>query len=286
MIAPLPTDSDIATLIDQALMEDLGPDPQTGDITGQACINAEQRFQAHMRARQDMVVCGMDMAAAIFLRLDPNCTIKTLVQDGQTIGPGMDLMHISGRARGLLAAERTALNLVQHLSGIATLTATYVAKLANSRTRLLDTRKTLPGMRRLAKYACRCGGAVNHRMGLYDAVMIKDNHIAIAGSVTQAVERAQAAGHKHIQVECDTLAQVDEAIRAGADQLLLDNMSPNLLNEAMARINKRVIAEASGGITLDTIAEVAETGVDFISVGALTLSAPAVDIGLDFAHFS
>lgn len=190
---------------------------------------------------------------------------------------------IEGKARALLSAERTALNIVQHLSGIATLTRRYVDKLDGTNARLLDTRKTIPGLRKLGKYATAMGGAKNHRMGLFDAVMIKDNHIAVAGSVQVAIAGAKGAGRNDIQVECDTLEQVREAVDAGANSLLLDNMPPSMLREALKIVDGRVPCEASGGVNLDTIRAIAETGVDYISVGRLTQSAAAVDIGLDFS---
>ena len=275
--APGPRDADISALIDQALAEDVGD----GDITAAACVDPDQAFHARIVARQSLVVCGMEIAVAVFHRLDGAIEIAPHARDGQRLAPGEALMQVQGAARPILTAERTALNFLQHLSGIATLTAAYTEQLKGSQTRLLDTRKTIPGLRRLAKYACACGGAVNHRMGLFDAVMIKDNHIALAGSVEAAVRRAKDAGHDRIQVECDTLDQVQEAITAGADRLLLDNMSPRDLRHAVAIVQGRAVTEASGGVNLDNLRDVAESRVDYVSVGAITHSAPAADIGLD-----
>ena len=275
-------DDDIARWLD----EDIG----TGDITAGSVIPADTRLDAVLRARHGLVAAGLPLAARIFRRLDPGCRLEQPVSDGAWVDDGTVLMRVDGRARALLSAERTALNIVQHLSGIATLTRAYVTAVSGTGAVVLDTRKTIPGLRHLAKYATALGGANNHRMGLFDAVMIKDNHIAVAGSVTAAVAAAQAAGHTAIQVECDTPDQVEEALRAGTSSLLLDNMSVATLHKALSSVDhhrratgKRIPAEASGGVTLDSIRAIAETGVDFISVGRLTQSAPAADIGLDFA---
>ena len=269
---------DIKTLIDAAFAEDIGP----GDVTANSVIPASATLSASMNAREDMVVSGLPLLAPIFHRLSENITIEQIVMDGDLISSGTQIARIDGPARALLSAERTALNLLQHLSGIATLTRQYVDAIAGTKAVLLDTRKTIPGLRKLAKYAAACGGAQNHRMGLYDAVMIKDNHLAVAGSVSTAVQAAKAAGQTQIQVECDTLSQVRDALVAGATSLLLDNMSLQDLREAVAMVDGRIPCEASGGVTLETIRDIAETGVDFISVGRLTQSAPAIDIGLDY----
>ena len=218
-----------------------------------------------------------------FPELDPEVEIEILVGEGESIAAGADLMRMKGNARALLTAERSALNTVQHLSGIATMTRTYVDKIAGTGATLLDTRKTIPGLRVLEKYATRMGGATNHRMGLWDAAMIKDNHIAVAGSVGEAVRRAVDAGVESIIVEVDRVDQIEPALTAGATHLLLDNMDPPTLRGAVTLIGGRVPTEASGGVRLDTIRAIAETGVDYISVGRLTQSAPAADVGLDFA---
>ncbi len=274
----LPPDAaDIRRVITAALAEDVGP----GDVTSQTVIPAELRFRGVMAAREPMVVCGLDIASDVFRIVVPEAEWSARVTDGDHIGPGTILAEVSGPARGLLTAERVALNLLQHLSGIATLTRSYVEKLAGTGCVLLDTRKTIPGLRQLAKYATRVGGARNHRMGLYDAILIKDNHIAVCGSVAEAVTRAKAAGVP-IEVECDTLDQVAEAVDSRADIILLDNMSPDTLRQAVALVAGRAKLEASGGVTLETIRAIAETGVDFVSVGRITQSARAVDIGLDW----
>lgn len=229
-----------------------------------------------------MTIAGLPFAAEVFARLAPDAKVEVLAYDGQIVTGGAVLMRLAGPARQLLTAERTALNLLQHLSGIATLTRAYVERIAGTGAVLLDTRKTVPGLRRLAKYATRMGGATNHRMRLDDAVLIKDNHIAVAGGVAEAVRRARAANLAPIEVECDTLEQVAEALKAGAEKLLLDNMDAATLEQAVALVAGRAKTEASGGVNLDTIRVLAETGVNYISVGRITQSAPAVDIGLDW----
>lgn len=270
----------IDALVSRALAEDLAA---AGDVTSDSVIPADARLSADMVAREPMTVAGLPAAEAAFKRLDPACTLDLGARDGDSVQAGHRLMSISGTARGLLTAERTALNIVQHLSGIATLTRRYVTAIRGTGATLLDTRKTHAGLRLAEKYATRMGGAANHRIGLYDAVMIKDNHIAIVGDIETAVTRARDAGHTDIEVECDTLDQVRQALSAGATRLLLDNMGPSMLREALAVIKGQVPVEASGGVTLDTIRAIAETGVDYISVGRLTQSAPAIDIGLDFS---
>lgn len=272
---------DLAAFVAATLAEDLGPDGH--DVTSEAVIPSNARFDGVMDSRDAIVVAGLPIAAAFFHKLDPDASIELLVADGDRVTPGTDLMRVSGNARALLTAERSALNTVQHLSGIATLTRTYVDAIAGTGAVLLDTRKTLPGLRVIEKYATRMGGATNHRMGLWDAAMIKDNHVAVAGSVEAAVARAVAANIPRIIVEVDRVDQIEPAIGASATHLLLDNMPPAILREAVARVAGRAATEASGGVRLDTIRAIAETGVDFISVGRLTQSAPAADIGLDLA---
>lgn len=275
-IAP-PDAAEVRRVIAAALAEDVGP----GDVTSQTVIPADLRFRGVMAAREEMVVCGLEISSEAFRSVVPDAEWSARVTDGDRIGPGTILAEVTGPARGLLTAERVALNLLQHLSGIATLTRTYVDRLAGTRCILLDTRKTIPGLRNLAKYATRVGGARNHRMGLYDAILIKDNHIAVCGSVAEAVKRAKTAGVP-VEVECDTLDQVREAVDSSADIILLDNMPPDILRQAVALVGGRARLEASGGVTLETIRAIAETGVDYVSVGRITQSARAVDIGLDW----
>ena len=275
----IPDPADIKAAVDVALAEDIG----TGDFTTKAVIPADTRLNLIMATRQDIVVAGLPVALEVFRRLDPDAVITVETNDGAKIPAATVIARIEGQAEALLAAERTALNFMQTLSGIATLTRTYVDKIEGTGAVLLDTRKTLPGLRALSKYATVMGGATNHRMRLDDGVLIKDNHIAVAGSVGEATRRAKAAGLKNIEVECDTLDQVAEAIEAGADSLLLDNMGPDMMVQAVDICAGWVMLEASGGVNLATIRAIAETGVDRISVGALTQAAPAVDIGLDLA---
>lgn len=277
---------DLAKFIRETLAEDLGEGLPGGgrDVTSESVIPAGARFSGVMDSRDAITVAGLPLAEAIFRHLDPDCVIEPLVADGDQVPSGTDLMRIEGAARALLTAERSALNIVQHLSGIATLTRAYVdAMRAGSATcTLLDTRKTIPGLRFLEKYATRQGGAQNHRMGLWDAAMIKDNHVAVAGSVGEAVRRAREAGVTKIICEVDRLDQIEPALAAGAHHLLLDNMEPETLAQAVQIVAGRVPTEASGGVNLQTIAAKAASGVDYISVGRLTQSAPAADIGLDF----
>ena len=271
---------DCAAFVSATLAEDLGAG---GDITSAAVIPADARFSGLMASRDPIVVVGLDLAAAFFARLDSDADIELLVEDGVAVPAGTALLRLEGKARALLTAERSALNTMQHLSGIATLTRSYAEAIAGTGAILLDTRKTIPGLRRLEKYATRMGGAQNHRMGLWDAAMIKDNHVAVAGGIGPAVGRAVEAGIARIIVEVDRLDQIEPALAAGATWLLLDNMGPPMLREAVAQVAGRVPTEASGGVRLDTIRSIAETGVTYISVGRLTQSAPASDIGLDFA---
>jgi len=271
---------DLDAFVRSTLAEDLG---EGGDVTSQAVIPAGARFGGVMDSREPIVAAGLPVAEAFFRALDPDIAIDRLAEDGSPVAAGGDLLRLAGDARALLAAERSALNIVQHLSGIATLTRRYVDAIAGTAAILLDTRKTIPGLRILEKYATRMGGATNHRMRLDDAAMIKDNHVAVAGSVEEAVRRAVAAGIGRIIVEVDRLAQVEPAIAAGATHLLLDNMDVAMLREAVVLVAGRVPTEASGGITLETIREKAATGVTYVSVGRITQSAPAADIGLDFS---
>jgi nicotinate-nucleotide pyrophosphorylase (carboxylating) len=271
---------DIAAFVRSTLAEDMG---EGGDITSAAVIPAEARFDGVMDSRDAIVVAGLPLAEAFFRALDPEVEIEMLVEEGARVSKGADLMRLKGKARAMLTAERSALNTVQHLSGVATLTRAYVDAIAGTGAILLDTRKTIPGLRVLEKYATRMGGATNHRMGLWDAAMIKDNHVAVAGGVGEAVRRAVAAGIGRIIVEVDHVDQIEPALAAGATHLLLDNMTPATLRGAVTLVGGRVPTEASGGVRLDTIRAIAETGVTYISVGRLTQSAPAADIGLDFS---
>ena len=273
-------DFDVAAFVAATLAEDLGTG---GDITSAAVIPADARFSGVMDSRDAVTVAGLPLAEAFFRALDPDVTIERLVEDGTRVARGADLLRLRGKARALLSAERSALNTVQHLSGIATLTRAYVDAIAGTGAVLLDTRKTIPGLRVLEKYATRMGGATNHRMGLWDAAMIKDNHVAVAGGVDEAVRRAVAAGIERIIVEIDRIDQIEPALAAGATYLLLDNMNAATLRGAVTLVGGRVPTEASGGVRLDTIRAIAETGVTYISVGRLTQSAPAADVGLDFA---
>ena len=276
----VPGGFDIDAFVAATLAEDLGT---IGDITSAAVIPAEARFSGVMDSRDPIVVAGLDLAEAFFRALDPQVRIERLVRDGDAVAAGTDLMRLEGAGRAMLTAERSALNTVQHLSGIATMTRTYVDAIAGTGAILLDTRKTIPGLRVLEKYATRMGGAQNHRMGLWDAAMIKDNHVAVAGGVAEAVRRAKAAGIAQIIVEVDRIDQIEPALSAGATRLLLDNMAPATLRAAVTLVAGRVPTEASGGVNLATIRAIAETGVTYVSVGRLTQSAPAADIGLDFA---
>jgi len=267
-----------------ALAEDIGP----GDVTSLACIRPEAMATARMNAREPLVLAGIGFAEAAFRELAPNARILRLAADGHRLEPGQAVLEVSGPARALLSAERVALNFVQRLSGVATATAAFVDAVAGTAARVLDTRKTTPGWRNFEKYAVACGGGTNHRFGLHDLVLIKDNHLAaLAGeppdAVTAAVRRARAQfPGLRVEVEADTPAQAERAAAAGADIVLLDNMDPATLRESLRLVAGRSRTEASGGISLATIRAAAETGVDFISVGAITHSARAVDLGLDF----
>jgi nicotinate-nucleotide pyrophosphorylase (carboxylating) len=277
----LPDDFELAEFVQRVLGEDLGTG---GDVTSNATIAEDTRFTAEMNARQAIVVAGIEVAAAFFRTLDAEVVIEVITPDGERVDAGATLMRLTGNARAILAAERSAINTLQHLSGIATLTRRYADAIEGTGAVLLDTRKTLPGLRALDKYAARVGGAQNHRMRLDDGVLIKDNHVAVCGGVAEAVRRAKAANTGlQVQVEVDCIDQIEPALAAGADRLLLDNMDPAQLREAVGVVAGRVPLEASGGVTLETIRFLAETGVDFISVGRITQSAPAVDIGLDYS---
>jgi nicotinate-nucleotide pyrophosphorylase (carboxylating) len=270
---------DLPAFVAATLAEDLG---DHGDITSLAVVPGDARFEGVMRTREDVVAAGLPVAAAFFRALDPAVEIDCTAADGDRVPAGTVLMRLSGNARDLLTAERSALNTLQHLTGIATLTRRYVDAIAGTGAVLLDTRKTIPGLRVLEKYATRMGGAQNHRMRLDDAAMIKDNHVAVAGGIEEAVRRAAEAGIGRIIVEVDRIDQIEPALAAGATHLLLDNMDAETLREAVALVAGRVPTEASGGVTLETIRAKAETGVTYVSVGRITQSAPAADIGLDF----
>ena len=277
----LPSPEALHALIETWLAEDIG----RGDLTTEIMIPASASAEFALNARHDMVVCGIGLAAEIFRHHVPGCTVEISRPDGARIRKGETIARVSGPARGLLTAERTAINLLQFLTGIATLTAAYADRVRGTGATLVDTRKTLPGFRALSKYATSIGGARNHRLALDDGVIIKDNHIAVHGSIANAVARARASTPSltKIEVECDTLDQVREAVRAGADVIMLDNMDVATMKRAVALVDGRAETEASGGITLETVRAKAQTGVDYISVGRITHSAPAADIGLDVA---
>ncbi len=281
MIAPLP-DLLIEPVVRAALVEDLG---RAGDVTAAACLPAGVTLEAVFAARAPGRVAGLDCARLALALLDPTARFEVVTADGSDVEKGSVLARVKGDARAILSSERVALNLLGRLCGVATLTRTYVRAVAGTGARIVCTRKTTPGLRALEKYAVRCGGAVNHRYGLDDAILIKDNHIAACGGVAAALERARAAaGHlMKIEVEVDTLAQLDEALPFRPDVIMLDNFSLADLGAAVARVAGAVTLEASGGVNLDTVRAIAETGVDAISVGALTHSAPVLDIGLDAA---
>lgn len=268
-------------LIDLWLTEDIG----SCDLTVQVMIEPQEQGSFFMNAREPMIVAGIEVAAAVFQRYEPACAVEVRAKDGDKVEKGAILLHVKGPAQGILTAERTALNIIQRLSGIATETARYVALTAGTNARLIDTRKTTPGLRMLEKHAVTCGGGLNHRLGLDNGVMIKDNHIAVCGGIAPAVSRARQKLPvlTKIEVECDRLEQVWEALAAGADVIMLDNMPLDQMREAVRLVDGRVPLEASGGIRLETLRGVAETGVNYISTSRITQSAPAVDIGLDEA---
>ncbi len=279
MIDPLPRHL-VAELVSRTLAEDLGI---AGDLTSDAIFDTDHRAEAWIVARQAGTIAGSDVALAVFTAVDPTLTPEPQVADGDQVPAGTLLARVAGPTRALLTAERSALNLLGHASGIATATRAVVAAVEGSGTRIVDTRKTTPGLRALEKYAVRCGGGHNHRFGLYDAVMLKDNHVAAAGGIGPAVAAVRArVGHTvHVEVEVDRLDQIAEALDAGADTILLDNLTDDALREAVGMIAGRARTEASGGIAPERAAAVAATGVDVISLGWLTHSAPRLDVALD-----
>jgi nicotinate-nucleotide pyrophosphorylase (carboxylating) len=271
----------IARAVEAALAEDLG---LAGDVTTDACIPAETRANAVISTRKPGVIAGLAVAKAAFRHLDPDVTFTVEIPDGSVAKPKAVIARIEGRARALLTAERVALNFMGRMSGIATLTRAYADAIAGTKAHIIDTRKTTPGLRAFEKYAVRAGGGMNHRVGLFDAVLIKDNHIVAAGGVASAIDAARArVGHMvKIEVEVDTLEQLREVMKHKVDAVLLDNMGPATLTEAVGIVGGRILTEASGGVTLETVRAIAQTGVDLISSGALTHSAPVLDLGLDF----
>ena len=272
---------DVSEIVRYALAEDIG----TGDITTLLTVDSETQGRAVMISKTNGIVAGIPVVERVFLQVDPGLRFEALVEEGEMIEKGQHLCIVEGCAQSLLTAERVALNFLQRLSGIATKTAEFVALVVGTKARIVDTRKTTPGLRELEKYAVRVGGGRNHRFGLYDAVMIKDNHIQATGGIAQAMERllSQVSHTLSITIECDTLEQVQEAIDAGADILLLDNMSLEMLQEAVELVDGQAMTEASGGVNEVTVSAIAQTGVDIISIGALTHSAPALDISLDLS---
>lgn len=272
----------VTTAVNQALAEDLG---LAGDITTEATVPAHAHASAALVARRAGVVAGLEVAEAAFRRLDSNAQFHAEVHDGAMVGANTVIASVSGNARALLTAERVALNFLGRMSGIASLTRAYVERIAGTKAQIVDTRKTTPGLRAFEKYAVRCGGGGNHRVGLFDAILIKDNHVIASGGLAQAIEAARCrVGHMvKIEVEVDTIEQLREALRHKIDAVLLDNMTVVELREAVELVSGRLIVEASGGINLETVRAVAETGVDLISVGALTHSAPVLDLALDFS---
>jgi nicotinate-nucleotide pyrophosphorylase (carboxylating) len=270
----------IKEAVRRALIEDLG---RAGDITSAATISPDARATAIIAARQPGMLAGLALAAAAFRQIEPAIVLRSLLADGEKVEPGTMVAEVAGLARAILAAERVALNFLCHLSGVATMTRRFADAIAHTPAKITCTRKTIPGLRAFQKYAVRCGGGSNHRFGLDDAILIKDNHIAVAGGIGEALRRARDfAGHLvKIEIEVDTLDQLREALGAGADAVLLDNMPPARLREAVSITAGRAVLEASGGITLDSVAAVAESGVDYISSGAITHSAATLDLGLD-----
>ncbi len=280
------TSENVRHAVQAALAEDIG----SGDATTQATIPAESTARAVMVAREPLFVCGLALAEAVFRELAPEMKLQRLLDDGKRADKGTVLLRAQGSTRALLTAERVALNFVQRLSGIATLTAQFVEAIRDTRAKILDTRKTTPGLRHFEKYAVACGGGANHRTGLYDQILIKDNHLvalkdALPNAVAAAILKAREQfPHLEVEVEVDTLEQATQALEAGADIILLDNMAPALLRQAVALIGGKARTEASGGVTLQNVSAIAKTGVDYISIGALTHSARSVDIALDFEH--
>ena len=275
----LPPKDELHLMIEEWVAEDVG----LQDLTTNVMIPSEAKADFVMNTREDIVIAGIEVAAEVFRHIVPDAKVKTLIKDGTLAKKGTPLMRITGPGRGLLTAERTSLNILQFMCGIATLVREYVSQIEHTAAQLIDTRKTIPGLRMLSKYSACVGGCRPHRLGLHDGVMIKDNHIAVHGSITRAVAQARALtpALTKVEVECDTLKQVEEAAKAGADVIMFDNMSAAMMKKGIGIIAGRARTEASGGIRMDTIKEKAESGVDFISVGRMTQSAPAVDIGLD-----
>ncbi len=276
MIAQL---SDLRDIVKRALIEDHA----RADITTRLLLPKATQAKAVIQAKQEGIIAGLPVAMAVFKQIDPKLRFKPIVRDGDRIKPGMIVAHLRGDGRSILKGERVALNFLQHLSGIATLTAQFVEAVKGTKAKILDTRKTTPGLRSLEKYAVRMGGGQNHRMNLSDGLLIKDNHIALAGNLMKAVQSAkrQTPRGLKVEVEATNLKEVEEAVSAKADIILLDNMTISLLKEAVMRIKGRALTEASGGINLKNVREIASTGVDLISIGALTHSAPALDFSLE-----
>lgn len=280
MTTPRVPETVVRDVVARALAEDVGP----GDVTTAATVGPEAQCRAEIVAKADGVIAGLEVARAVFEAVDPEVVFEAVVSDGTRVSAGMAVARVAGNTRGVLTAERTALNFLQRMSGIATLTAQYVEAVKGTKARILDTRKTAPGLRLLDKYAVRAGGGENHRTGLFDGVLIKDNHLRAAGGVGEAVRRAKAAHHLlEVEVEVQTIEEVDEAIAAGAEVILLDNMDLAEIRAAVARVAGRCLIEVSGGVNLETVRPLAETGVDYISVGKLTHSAPALDLSLEIA---
>ena len=269
--------------IDLAFAEDLG---RAGDITTASVIASDARTAAHIVARKPGVIAGLEVARAAFVTADKDIIFKSHIEDGEAVKTGTLIAEVSGPARGILIAERPALNFLGHLSGIATLTRQFVDAIKGTSAHICCTRKTTPGLRAMEKFAVRAGGGMNHRFGLDDAVLIKDNHVAVAGGIKQALQAAKSSiGHMvKIEIEVDTLDQLEEVMKEGVDVVMLDNMAPDILRKALDIINGRAVSEASGGVNLDTVRAIADTGVNMISVGAITHSAPTLDLGLDFAE--
>ncbi|TDI91955.1 MAG: carboxylating nicotinate-nucleotide diphosphorylase [Candidatus Dadabacteria bacterium] len=265
-------------IIENTLEEDLG----SGDVTTDAIFSVDDTCEALIIAKEEGIIAGIPIAERVFQKLAPEVTVAQKLKDGEHVNPGDEILVIKGSIHAVLSGERLSLNLLQRMSGIATATSKYVAAISGYRTRILDTRKTAPGLRVLDKYAVSIGGGCNHRFGLYDAVLIKDNHIDFAGNISNAVEivRSKYQSKFKVEVETSTLDEVREALKAGADIIMLDNMTVEMMKEAVRIVNGKSITEASGGITLDNVRQIADTGVDFISVGAITHSSPALDMGL------
>lgn len=273
---------DIVHLIQAAFTEDLGED---GDVTSALTIPEDKIITTTMNAREMGVIAGIPLAIEVFKTFDDTLDIQTFMEDGSKVSPKQKILSVTGKARSILSAERVALNFISHLSAIATQTATYVEAVKGTNARIFDTRKTLPAYRALQKYAVKMGGGTNHRIGLYDMILIKDNHIAAAGSVKAALDAVQNTKNLKIEIEVDTLEQLDEVLtHGGADIVLLDNMNPDMLKIAVEKVNGQMLTEASGGINMDSVRAIAQSGVDYISIGALTHSVKVFDIGLDIGE--